>query len=124
MISNYDRYDCYLREATAFVAAAAAATNKSTYQPVDAEDKYLLNLLYAPRRSRLFSVTRVLTRIENVSYILAWTRDGRDQARLAYGCPSIDVIELPRLKLAFNPRRDHENVLRLYSVDHMGKELM
>jgi hypothetical protein len=34
----------------------------------------LLNLLYAPRRSRLFSILRTLTRIENASHICAWTK--------------------------------------------------
>ena len=36
-----------------------------------------------------------------------------------FGCPDVDLIELPRLKLAFNLRPDHEGVLRLYSVDHV-----
>ncbi len=31
----------------------------------------------------------------------------------------MDFVELPRLKLAFNLRPDHEGVLRLYSVDHV-----
>lgn len=33
--------------------------------------------------------------------------------------PSIDLIELPRLKLSFTARPDHLGVLRLYSVDHV-----
>jgi hypothetical protein len=39
----------------------------------DAEDMLLLNLLYAPRRTRLHSVMKVLARIESVSHICAWT---------------------------------------------------
>ena len=38
---------------------------------------------------------------------------------LPFACPPIDLVELPRLKLAFNARLDHEGVLRLYSVDHV-----
>jgi thioredoxin-like negative regulator of GroEL len=38
---------------------------------------------------------------------------------LAYGCPPIDLVEVPRLKLAFNARTDHNGELRLYSVDHV-----
>ena len=34
------------------------------------------------------------------------------------GCPSIDLVELPRLKLAFMVRPDHNGELRLYSLDH------
>lgn len=30
-----------------------------------------------------------------------------------------DLVELPRLKLAFTARPDHEGTLRLYSVDHV-----
>ena len=37
------------------------------------KDMYLLNLLYAPRRSRLCSAMKVLSRIENVSHMCAWT---------------------------------------------------
>jgi hypothetical protein len=37
-------------------------------------DMILLNLLYAPRRSRLYSLLKVLTRIENASHICAWTK--------------------------------------------------
>ena len=37
-------------------------------------DMVLLNLLYAPRRSRLFSLMKTLSRIENASYICAWTK--------------------------------------------------
>ena len=40
----------------------------------DAEDMVLLNLLYAPRRSRLHSILKVLTRIETAGHILAWTK--------------------------------------------------
>lgn len=38
---------------------------------------------------------------------------------MAFGCASVDFVELPRLKLAFTARNDHQHVLRLYSVDHM-----
>lgn len=42
------------------------------------------------------------------------TKDG-----LPYDCPDIDLIELPRLKLSLTARKDHEGVLRLYSIDHV-----
>jgi hypothetical protein len=40
----------------------------------DEEDMIMLNLLYAPRRSRLFSVLKTLCRIENAAHICAWTK--------------------------------------------------
>lgn len=39
-----------------------------------AEDMILLNLLYAPRRSRLHSILKVLARIETAGHICAWTK--------------------------------------------------
>ena len=38
---------------------------------------------------------------------------------LAFGCPDLDLIELPRLKLSFTARKDHAGELQLYSVDHV-----
>ena len=103
----------------------------------------LLDLLYAPRASRLHSIAVTLTRIERLAYICAWCRlsaprdsEGRneksqfDSALRAhsrepstpglsmhdvalYGCVHVDSIELPRLKLNFCLKKG-----RLYSVDH------
>ena len=98
--------------------------------PVDAEDFVLLNLLYAPRRSRLFSIMKTLSRIENIGHICAWTKKSHatvlskvtksaTQGSILFACPPIDLVELPRLKLAFTARTDHEGVSRLYSVDHV-----
>lgn len=93
---------------------------------IDAEDMTLLNLLYAPRRSRLFSLMKVLSRIENLGHICAWTKTSNLKNPNAgmmegvrYGCPIIDLVEMPRLKLSFTARSDHTGLLRLYSVDHV-----
>eukprot|EP01033_Poteriospumella_lacustris_P010457 gene10460-7435_t len=93
-------------------------------KPVDSEDMIMLNLLYAPRSSRLHSIMKVLARIENVGYICAWTKlkNIKEQELpnyLEYGCPPIDLIELPSLKLAFTGRVDHTGEYRLFSVDHV-----
>ena len=90
----------------------------------DRDDMILLNLLYAPRRSRLYSVLKTLARIENASHICAWTKAknsdlGKSALGLRFACPPIDLIELPRLKLSFTARPDHQGVFRLYSVDHV-----
>lgn len=50
--------------------AAVTASNSL----VDSGDLVLLNLLYAPRRSRLHSILKVLSRIETAGQICAWTR--------------------------------------------------
>lgn len=90
----------------------------------DSEDLVLLNLLYAPGTSRLHSILKVLSRLETAGYILAWTKAENCTNRhfkpeaLEYGCPPIDLVELPRLKLAFEGRFDHAGEYRLYSIDH------
>ena len=86
----------------------------------------MLNLLYAPRSSTLHSIAMTLSRIENLSHIAAWTtldkclrmhhasNDGdKFDDTVLFGVASIKCIELPRLKLVFEPRDN-----RLYSVDH------
>ena len=92
----------------------------------DGNDMFFLNLLYAPHTSRLYSIMKVLTRIENVSFIVPWTKSRSSVAGVATrvngverGCPSLDLIELPRLKLSFTCRKDHDGVERMYSVDHV-----
>ena len=57
--------------ASAGASSAAAAGKKPLSEH---EDMVLLNLLYAPRRSRLFSVLKSLARIENAAHICAWTK--------------------------------------------------
>ena len=74
----------------------------------------LVNLLYAPRESSLYSVARTLSRIENLSYIVAWaglaTIIATPQAgvplseTVPVGVAQLKTIELPRLKLRFAPR--------------------
>ena len=88
----------------------------------DKDEMVLLNLMYAPRRSRLHSLLRTLTRIENAGQICAWTKASNlTEINGTYplvGCPPIDLVDIPRLKLAFCARPDHAGQLRLYSVDH------
>ena len=67
----------------------------------------------------------MLTRIECLGQICAWTKLSNKGVRrpkghtgLEFGCPALDFVELPRLKLCFTARLDHDGVQRLYSVDH------
>jgi hypothetical protein len=109
-------------------AAAATKVNTVASTSIPENRLVLLNLLYAPNRTRLFSLARTLVRIENLGFILGWTkpedmqaalqRKKQDAADVMTGCPVIDLIELPRLKLTFTSKPDHTGTLRLYSVDH------
>lgn len=125
--------ECVAAEARAHFAtevATLAAAKKEADAKAGASLR-LLSLLAAPRKSRLHSVARVLSRVENLSHVLAWTDVDVDQDRSLPGnpsdgfefaapllCPALSLIELPRLKLAFSGRVDHEGSLRLYSLDH------
>lgn len=60
------------------VDVEVAVIMERTVKQLDADDMFLLNLLYAPRRSRLHSMMKVLVRIEIVGQILAWP-DPRDR---------------------------------------------
>lgn len=101
-----------------------SAHENKRIKKADSEDLVMLNLLYAPRSSRLHSILKVLSRIETAGYIIAWTKASNCSMQLKptlleYGCPPIDLVELPRLKLSFVGRFDHLNEYRLYSVDHV-----
>jgi len=94
----------------------------------------MLNLLYARKGSRLFSLVKTLTRIENLSHIIAWVSrekmiaweedhflkhgSAANAQFVLRGCPPVDLVELPRLKLSFTVRETIDGELRLYSLDH------
>jgi hypothetical protein len=75
----------------------------------------LLDLMYASRRSRLYSLAKTLSTIESLSHICVWTKDSC--LTLNESC-SLDLVDLPRLKLTFTPKVDSQGNLRLFSVDH------
>jgi len=89
---------------------------------LDEEELVLLDLLRAPPHSGLHSLARLLVRIENLSYVLAWTRrSGMSLPSAAHprGEYPVDLVQLPRLKMTFQARTDvRTGELRLYSVDH------
>mgnify|MGYP001032829281 CR=1 FL=1 len=41
---------------------------------IEEEELMLLNLLYAPKGSKLHSLAKLITRIEKLSYVLAWSK--------------------------------------------------
>lgn len=71
--------------------------------------------LFASLGSKLHSLAGLVTRLEKLSYVLAWTKQ-KDLTKPF----NIDLVELPRLKMAFHARTDSDGVTRLYSVDHVN----
>ncbi len=88
-------------------AAAVAPAPIDESQP----PMLLLNLMCAPPSSALGELRRSLVRLEALSHILVWssTAGGTEAAA------TIDVVELPRLRLTFRADRG-----RLYCDDLSG----
>ena len=97
-----------------------------TMAPSDAGDLLLVYLLHVPYGpdSILFRLASVLTRIEDLSHVLLWCSPSPIVNSITVSTPegehSIQVIELPRLKVRFQPRRDLDGVVRLYLLDQAG----
>jgi len=51
----------------------------------------------------------LITRLDKLAYVLAWTKQ-KDLSKPF----NIDLVELPRLKMAFHARTDNDGVTRLY----------
>eukprot|EP00457_Paulinella_chromatophora_P000002 gb/GEZN01000002.1/.p1 GENE.gb/GEZN01000002.1/~~gb/GEZN01000002.1/.p1 ORF type:complete len:6816 (+),score=1425.09 gb/GEZN01000002.1/:114-20561(+) len=141
-----DKISQHLKSSKSLVlgeSKASESSGASRTKPIEAE--VLLNLLYAPKRSRLHSLLRCLVRLENASHITAWSKLSPEAAARWFdgGLPEnsgssnelgsvenalsgmvplgvfpIDKVEFPRLKLAFTARQDDDGETRLYSVDH------
>ena len=75
--------------------------------PKETDMLMLLDLLHAPKDSALASLAKVLTRIENLSHVLAWAPASAIGAgKQLWGVGSVTedelwLVQLPRLKLSF-----------------------
>eukprot|EP00434_Breviolum_minutum_P036480 symbB.v1.2.032323.t1/scaffold3863.1/size49111/1 len=67
----------------------------------------------------LHSMARTLVRLENLSFILAWTeQDPRIPGASGGYDPPIHFVEMPRLLLSFTVRRGADGTRSLWSLDH------
>lgn len=63
-------------------------------------------------------MARTLVRLENLSFILAWTeQDPRSSAGGGYD-PPIHLVEMPRLLLSFTVKTNADGSRGLWSLDH------
>ena len=98
--------------ATGFPGWCALVTRKSLKD--DDLDLNLLDLLYAPVGSPLHLLAQLLSRLDNLSYVLAWTPK-RDRLSPT---PEIKLVQLPRLQLSFECRAGPDGKVRLCSIDY------
>jgi hypothetical protein len=85
-------------------------------------DLYLASLLNAKPGGTLSRITKMLTRIEDLSHILIWTTraDLRGSVQLDELSTKIAMIELPRLKVKFQVKKSDEGLIRLYLLEQAG----
>lgn len=89
-------------------------------------DLTLLNLAFACKETKFFSLLHTITRLETAGGILCWTlTDSVRDVPLARGSEwqnsiNIDLLEIPRLKMSFQEQLDEQGVARLYSLDHVN----
>lgn len=77
----------------------AASPRKKATEPAVSARLELLDLLSAPADSPLYRLASVLTRVEDLSHILAWGQPCADESGLGISM-RIEMVELPRLKVS------------------------
>ena len=75
----------------------------------------LFDLLGAPAGSPLHALARAFTRIEDLGHVLVWGSAKRAAGPEASAFRRIFMIELPRLRLRFQPREDPSGRRALYA---------
>lgn len=80
---------------------------KSEAEGNEDKDLVLLNLLYAPTASKLHCLARVLARLDNLGYILAWASAANEE-NFASDPTGICLVELTRIKLSFKVQLDEK----------------
>ena len=85
-------------------AAASSVSPTASASDIEEQELCLLDLLHAPIGSFLYHLAEVMTRIENLSHVLAWARFDEKANLLdptALSHADLLVVTLPRLKLTF-----------------------
>ena len=79
----------------------------------------LLSTLYARRGGALARLVELLERVEDLAHVLVWSATDEESKKDDDGLP-VDLVELPRLRLSFDAKRDADGVVRLHSREHPG----
>eukprot|EP00949_MAST-11_sp_MAST-11-sp1_P002253 g2253.t1 len=112
------------------VATSSCAIIRVEEDPVTGSSIYrrMVDLHDAQMSAESAEILRSLTRLENVSHILAWTEPQKEKKRLLEEPPKVALIELPRLRARFSVQRigsagsaGSGSSVRLWVVDSGGK---
>jgi hypothetical protein len=98
----------YRQSSTQYVPKAESAT-------LEDYNLMLVELMHARKGTPLHSLAQVFARIELLSHVLCWTTKVDYEGT---GALTLDLVQLPRLKLTFSARVDADGTLQLYSLDH------
>jgi len=105
-------------EAGMFRQSSVTYAPRAEAATVEDHNLLLLNLLYAREGTPLHSLAKTLARLEQLSHILVWTTQTDYDANEG-GPISLDLVQLPRLKLSFQARLGPDGATYLlYSMDH------
>jgi len=93
--------------------------DESQVNSVDITGKtlFLMNILYAREDTSLSLVADFLVRFEDLSHVLVWTST---EVYYPWDPCTIDLIEMPRLKISFTIKSDSYGRFRLFSNDQEG----
>ena len=91
---------------------------------VHAAELSLLNLLdVVDGDSFAGRLAKTLTRLEDLSHILIWISTSADSltaSAIATNQGAIHIIEFPRLKLKFQPKKEADGKIKMYLLEHEG----
>lgn len=91
--------------------------NKNSSLSIDQADLTLVQMAFSKSDSKFGNLLNTMSRIENAGHILCWTLSNSINNNQNI---SIDLLELPRLKLSFKEKKDENDVTRLFSMDHVS----
>lgn len=94
------------RLTVAFAELPPTATQPDEIKRQISSGEIMLNLLYAPRDTKLAGLAKTLTRAENLSHLVAYSTTADEKAF------RIDRVEMPRLLMSFTQRKDQAGIER------------
>ena len=119
-VDSYYDYDLEVRGSGGSTAIVRKDTDPVT---LTYSGRRLVNLAESKLKAST-DIVRLLTQIESLSHILAWSTSGDYENAFDDNNLMPDLIELPRLRVSFSVAYLDDGNVRLYVVDSGGKYVM